>query len=183
MKKIILALVFIVLTTGRSAYGQAGAIVLAGDPQGTDCNLSDKTAGMCAFYVVHVGTPGALASSFSAPVPACFTGSWLSDTVVFPVTVGNSQNGISIGYGTCVPGPVHVLTMNFFCQGMSQNCCYYSVRPHPVGESGVVEAVDCYNNLLTAKGGFGIVNSTNECECGPPTRDSTWGRVKSIFDQ
>jgi hypothetical protein len=103
--------------------------------------------------------------------------------VVFPVTVGDSQNGISIGYAVCTPGPIHVLTINFFCQGLSQNCCYYSVKPHPDVLSGVVEVVDCSNSILTAKGGFGIVNSTNECECGPPTRDSTWGRVKSIFDE
>ena len=182
MKKVIFALVCL-LVCAQTAYGQAGAIVLAGDPEGVDCNLNDSTAGMCSYYVVHVGTPGATASQFSAPAPSCFTGAWLSDTVVFPVTVGDSQNGVSIGYGPCTPGPIHVLTINFFCQGMTPICCYYSVKPHPEVLSGNVEVVDCANSLLEAKGGFGIVNSTSECECGPPTRDSTWGRVKSIFDQ
>ena len=182
MKKAILALL-IGLVCAPSAHAQGGAIVLSGDPQGSDCNINDSSAGMCAVYVVHVGISGAVASQFAAPVPACFAGTWLSDSPVFGVTVGNSQSGVSIGYGQCTPGPIHVLTINFFCQGLSEPCCYYSVVPHPDVTSGVVEAVDCMNNLLTAKGGFGIVNSTNECECGPPTRDSTWGRVKSIFDQ
>jgi hypothetical protein len=171
------------LTLAHAAFGQAGTIALASDPEGTDCNLNDKSPGMCSFYVVHVGTPGAQASQFSAPAPACFAGSWLSDTAVFGVTVGDSQNGISIGYGACMPGPIHVLTINFFCQGMSQDCCYYMVKPHPDETSGVVGVVDCMDNLITGKGGFGIVNSTEQCECGPPTRDSTWGRVKSIFDE
>jgi len=182
MTRVILALIGLLVSV-QPSFGQAGAIVLAGDSQGIDCNLSDTSAGMCAFYVVHVGTSGATASQFSAPAPACFTGSWLSDTTIFPVTVGDSQNGVSIGYGPCTPGPVHILTINFFCQGMSQNCCYYSVKPHPDVTSGTVEMVDCTYTTLQAKGGFGIINSTSECECGPPTRDSTWGRVKSIFDE
>ncbi|UCH83256.1 MAG: hypothetical protein JSW50_12435 [Candidatus Latescibacterota bacterium] len=182
MKKGILILL-IALVPVQTAYAQGGAIVLSGDPQGSECNINDKSAGMCAVYVFHVGISGAFASQFAAPAPACFSGTWLSDTPVFGVTVGGSQTGVSIGYGQCTPGPIHILTINFFCQGMTQPCCYYTVQPHPELPSGVVEAVDCMDNLLTAKGGFGIFNSTDECECGPPTRDSTWGRVKSIFDE
>ncbi|UCG51535.1 MAG: hypothetical protein JSW58_15325 [Candidatus Latescibacterota bacterium] len=180
MKKVAL-LTFVGLLCATTVYGQAGVIVLAGDAQGLDCNLSDKSPGVCSFYAVHILTPGAMACSFSAPAPSCFTGSWLSDAHVFPVTLGDSQNGVAIGYGECRPGPIHVLTLNFFCQGLSQNCCYYSVKPHPDVTSGEVEVVDCNENPLYARGGFGIVNSTTDCECGPPTRDSTWGKVKSTF--
>ncbi|MEJ2721943.1 MAG: hypothetical protein P8181_12520 [bacterium] len=159
MKKVMLALALLSLVSTGSAHGQAGAIVLAGD----------------------VGTSGAQASEFSAPVPSCFTGTWLSDTVVFPVTIGNSQNGVSIGYGQCTPGPIHVLTINFFCQGTTSNCCYYRIKPHPDRETGTVGVVDCSDDLLTAKGGSGIVNPTDDCRCGELTRDSTWGKVKATF--
>ena len=69
------------------------------DPSGVDCNIIDNTAGLKPVYVVHFAPSGATASEFWAPKPDCWaTATWLSDTVVFEMP-GNSQIGISIGYG------------------------------------------------------------------------------------
>ncbi|MEJ2720563.1 MAG: hypothetical protein P8181_05410, partial [bacterium] len=67
--------------------------------------------------VVHTATPGAIACQFSAPLPECFVGSYVSDTSVFPVTIGNSQLFVSIGYCVCLAAPIHVLTINLLVEG------------------------------------------------------------------
>lgn len=182
MRLLTLALVVMLAAVG-SAHGQAGAIILSSNDSGTECNLQDKSAGMCSYFVVHVSTIGALASSFSAPAPPCFSGTWLSDTAMFGVTLGDSQNGVSVGYGSCLSSPIHVLTVNFVCQGLTENCCSYKVHPHPDVISGEIEVVDCSMNTLFAIGGRAVVNPTTGCECGPPTQDSTWGKVKTLYGQ
>ena len=75
-------------------------------------------------------------------------GLYLSDTAVFPVTIGSSQTGVAIGYGACLAAPIHILSINVFCQGLTPPCCYYSVLPDPQTLSGQIEVVDCANNLL-----------------------------------
>ena len=35
--------------------------------------------------------------------------------------------------------------------------------------------------LRFGKGGRAVVNPDSGCECGPPTQDSTWGKVKTLY--
>jgi hypothetical protein len=93
---------------------------------------------------------------------------YLSDANPFPVTLGNSQTGVSIGYGACLSGPIHVQTIHFFASGTTSDCCQYSVRPHPASASGLVEVVDCDFNLLNGEGGYGVVNAQG-CDCPQPS--------------
>ena len=59
----LLTLVFVmVLLAAGLALGQAGTIILSADEAGDDCNLQDRTAGTCSYFVVHVSTSGAQAS-------------------------------------------------------------------------------------------------------------------------
>jgi hypothetical protein len=164
------------------AFAQAGTIGIYGDPGGTLCELEDATPGLCSYYVVHVLTPGATAAQFSAPAPACFAGPYLSDTAVFPVTIGSSQTGVAIGYGTCVVGPAHILTINYFCQGLTGNCCEYAILADPNVPSGEIEVVDCTSGLLFANGGHAVVNADGTCDCTNASEESTWGKVKSLFE-
>lgn len=166
-----------------SAYGQAGVIMISSDPAGTSCNLTDRTAGVCTYYIVHTETSGAAGSVFSAPIPACFSASWLSDTVVFPVTLGDSQTGASIAYGGCVSAPIHVLTMSFFCQGQTGNCCGYRILPHPNVESGEIEVSDCAFNVIYGAGGRAVINGTAGCPCGYASEASTWGKMKTLYEE
>jgi hypothetical protein len=183
LMRLFAAILIVSLAMAAPVFGQAGALILADDTRGEDCDLEDKSAGIRSFLVVHVSATNVAACMFSAPVPACFTGTWLSDTPQYPVTLGDSQNGISVGYGECLSSPIHVMTINFFCQGTSSNCCYYKIFPHPDVESGEVEVADCFGNVIPGIGGRAVVNPTASCPCGPPTQDSTWGRVKSLYDK
>ena len=182
MKKTLLFTLVLMLSASM-AFAQGGSIGVFSDTGGASCNLTDAAAGLLSFYVVHVLTPGATAAQFMAPMPACMVGaSYLSDTGIFPVTIGNSQGGVAIGYGACLAAPIHVLTINYFGGGTTTPCCYYGVFPDPNVASGEIEVVDCAENLLFATGGVGIINPDGTCQCDVPVQDTTWGQIKSMFE-
>lgn len=202
MKALLLTFVCLLFAAG-TVWGQAGIIGIYGDNAGTNCNLRDSAPGLTPYYIVHVQTTGATACQYSAPTPACLLATYLSDTNVFPVTVGNSQTGVSIGYGTCRIGAIHVQTISFFTQGLTPPCCKYWTCPDPSEGSGEIRVVDCAQNLLTASGTLGMINANATCPCswcasmaciealyrtsstcfGVPIEDATWGRVKDAYSE
>ncbi len=181
MKKTLL-ITLVLMLSASMAFAQGGSIGIFSDVAGSSCNLTDAAPGLLSLYVVHVLTPGATASQFAAPAPACMLGAtYLSDSSPFSVVIGSSQTGVAIGYGACIAAPIHVLTIQFFASGLSTPCCYYPVVPDPNVPSGSIEVVDCTETLLTATGGLGIINPDGTCQCDVPVQDTTWGKVKSIF--
>jgi len=180
MRKGLLLTVVLMLGAGM-AFAQGGTFGLYGDNAGTSCWLNDKTPGLTPYYVVHLNTTAASAAEFAAPKPSCLLATWLSDTSVFPVTVGGSQTGVSIGYGSCRAAPIHILTLNFFTQGMTGACCLYRVLPHPV--NGGPWMVDCASNQLPAGTNIAVVNGNATCTCEiVPADDTTWGGVKALYE-
>lgn len=184
MRALLLAILCLPLFAG-SAWGQAGSIGIFPNAAANCCLLDDKTLGLTAYYVVHVYTPGATACRYSAPRPVCFTATYLSDTNMFPVTIGNSQSGVSVGYGSCRVGPIHVQTLNFFTTGTTPECCYYRVQPDPASSYGEIEVSDCGFQLIFGVGGHSIINGGPRCNCGypcpVPVEETTWGEVKSLY--
>ncbi len=160
----LLVTLVLLLLAADPAAAQTGAICLFADPTGSDCTLSDHSPGTLSIYVVHTLTPGAMGSQFSAPKPDCMVGaSWLVDVKPFPVTLGDSQSGVSIGYGTCQPSPIHILTIMYATSGTTELDCFYRVRPHPA--VGRAEMVDCNDNLLEVGLGNVFLNSDRGCVC------------------
>jgi len=159
--------------------GFGGNIGVYTDVHGTNCNIIDSP-GQHTVYFVHTNVNAASASQFAAPQPACAIGAtWLTDVSVFPVTIGNTQNGVSVGYGTCLSGPIHVLSSVYFMQDATHACCDFPVVRHP--DRALVEAVDCSSNIVSA---FGVTStlSTGACGCGTvAVHESTWGRIKSMY--
>jgi hypothetical protein len=183
MKTLLLSLALLA-ASALGAFAQAGSIGVFRDPGGSDCHLGDKTAGVTSFYIVHVGVTGAMGSQYAAPKPPCFTATYLSDANVFPVTIGNSQSGVSIGYGTCRSSPIHLQTISFFTQALTQPCCRYFVVAHPGAESGDIEMVDCLDTILAASSVIAVVNGSDTCPCGGPPKDvSSWGKVKTLYTE
>jgi hypothetical protein len=163
------------------AIGQPGSIGIFSDPGGTDCNLADFVPGLVDYYFVHVGTPGATASVFSAPTPACMMATYVSTTCPGITLECDANTGISVGYGGCFSSPIHVATVTYLATGLTPPCCYYPVLPHPQVASGQIEVVVCGDNTLYATGGEGIVNSQVGCMCDVPAEPSTWGKVKALY--
>ena len=163
----------------------AGAIDLFGDTMGLNELIYDVQPGLLSVYVVHTGKPigGAAACQFSAPKPACFTGIYLSDSNPFPVTIGTSQTGVSIGYGSCRQYPVHVQTITFFSQGTTGDCCLYPVLPDPNEPGGQVVVVDCNQQLVPVTGGATVVNLTHRACWTVSAEETSWGKVKSLYTE
>ena len=151
-----------------AAFGQAGTIGIFSDMTGTNPYISDTQPGLLAVYVVHVATAGATACEYAAPKPACFPATYLSDTNPFDVTIGNSQSGVSVGYGTCRAGAIHVQTISYFASGTTPSCCHYPVVPDPLAVSGLIDIVDCDFNLIHGEAGAGVINADG-CDCPQPT--------------
>lgn len=148
------------------AWGQAGAICLFSDDAGTNCSFTDDAAKLMQFVVIHTGVAGATAVEFAAPIPSCMNGAtWLGDEIAFPAHVGTSQNGISVAYGACLAGAVHILTIDVFTTGTTRGDCPYPVMQHPA--SGRLTAVNCDFDAVPIGGGTAYINSSLSCNCSP----------------
>ena len=158
------------------------------DDAGTSCNVDDLVSGLCNLYVVFVNHGGITGAQFSCPVPACMGATYMSWSCPWGVKIGDPVVGdpksIAIGTGSCEAAPTILLTLSFFCQATTPNCCYYPVLPAEGISSGAIEGVDCAFAPTFPTGGVAVVNPTvGVCECDVPTQDTTWGRVKNLFMQ
>lgn len=124
-----------------------------------DCRLPDTAPQIGKMYVVVSAWDGITGVQFAAPMPTCMTGAtYLSDEWVYPVSLGDSQTGIAIGWSSCETGMVHVLTINYYMQGLS-DCCRYRVVPDPRNPNHRIELWDCDSNLVIGGGGVGLVSN------------------------
>jgi len=185
MKKVLL-LTFVLMVVASMAFAQAGRVGIYNSPTPgsvDDCGITDAAPGLVSVYLVQRGTGGSTAVQFAAPVPGCFTGQWLSDTAVWPVSVGNSQVGVGVGFGTCQTGDVHVLTVNIFAQGTTPTCCGWGVVPDPREEPPVLVYTDCDFELLPILGQPGVINGDATCTCSSLTavEDTSWGQIKALY--
>jgi hypothetical protein len=155
-----------------SVTAATGFVGLYADAAGTDCNILD-VPGLVSFYVVHTGTDGATGVEFSAPLPSGFTGAggtFLADEVQFPVYIGDSQTGLSVAYGSCLTGPIHVATILAFSpSGTTPSCTQYPVLPHPA--RGVINVPNCDSPVGEAPGDglIATINADAGCVCGEST--------------
>jgi hypothetical protein len=172
-----------VLTVHYAPPG-AGIIGLYADPAGSNCNIFYTGSGLVPVYVVHTHTGGATGCEFAAPKPVCWTNAmWLSDSDPFPIQIGNSQTGKSVGYGSCRASATVVTTINYFVLAPpTQVCCSYPVVPHPV--SGHIWVGDCADNLLDARGAPAVIYPDASCLCESVVRveETTWGRLKAMYE-
>lgn len=180
MKRLLL-FTFCALLIAGLAFGQAGSIMIFSDPAFSDCNISDFVPTLVTTYVVHMYTTGATASQFRIESPCNFM-VYLGETYIFPTVIGNTQVGVSIAYGSCHVGPIHLVTISWFAQGITPPCCLMSVVEDPGALSGQIEAVDCAQFKFFPTGGQAIINGQpNECWCSVPVQETTWGRVKAMY--
>lgn len=184
----VVLLVFLLIP--GSAFPQPGVIAVYGDSLHVDCNVvHDPGPGVLVFYVFHHSAGGARECRFSAPYQSCMAEiEWGLDRSEFLNTTGSSQTGVTIEYGLCLTGWVHVLTV--FCADVlglgCPPCCEYPVLPHPDVSSGQVEDLDCDNQWVVAEGVSGLVNSNSSCPCKTPSgiesQDHTWGKIKALYE-
>jgi hypothetical protein len=186
MKHSVTGLLSMLLVLAAAATCAGDTLGIYSDNRGMSCNIVDTPPGLRAVYVVHFSYTGATGSRFVAPKPPCWaSATWLSDTTPYCGGVGcrDSQTGITLVYGACKIGAIHVLTINYFSQGSNEACCLYPLLPHRFSPDGQVEVVDCQFASRIATGLTGTVNGNVTCPCGypVPVEETTWGRVKSLY--
>ena len=170
-----------------------GAIALI--PQFGDCALLDNSPGLRTIQVLHIHTPGAIASRFKLEAGPGMTMTYVSEVHHIPMTVGNTQTGISICYGSCSLDQL-LVTVTYMAFGTSDNCSQIRVVPHPAAYT--VEAMRCdripvyavARNLYVQRvpGDCGCPDGQlypglpQPFDCGPvPVRATTWGGIKALY--
>jgi len=133
MKKV-LVLSFCILLCTAAAYGQAGFIGLYVDsPAYVDCYPNDTAPALVPIYVVHKWTPGATASQFMIEAGNGFNCTYTGEIIAVPVSIGNTQTGLSASYGSCMASDILIATINYFCTGTSPPCATLTPVPDPAG--------------------------------------------------
>ena len=180
-KLFLLAFVLCFSAKPGSAQLYNGSIGIFADPAGSSCNLPG-TPGVQTYYFLHLTTLGTTASVWAAPKPACLTGVRLADLPVFSINFGNTETGITIGYGLCKTGTFLIMAVQYNVTSAT-DCCYWSVVADPTIPSGLIEVGGCLFTLEYATGGRGIINGTPTCTCNVAAGDATWGHVKALYTE
>ncbi len=189
MSKIIVGVLSLLALTVTGV--SADVIAIYGDTLHVDCGVvdcPDDEISLLVFYVFHYSASGALGSRFRAPYQSCLAEyEFVRDNRPFAGTVGNSQLGVEVPYGTCLTGWTHILTIYFHDPGNlgSPPCCQFPVLPHPSSSTGEIEILDCTNSWVSADGAPAIVRAGPSCPCSIPTGilegPATWGSIKALF--
>lgn len=180
MKTLMVGITFLVCTLHLGSvpvWGQfdlGGRLALFTDVTYSDTTIADATPGALTVYVVHLGIPSAAACQFSVKAHGGFTGVWLGETSPFPVTLGDSPNGIGVDYGGCKMTPILVLVITYQLFGTSTPCSYLAAEPHPDSVTGMIDVVTCTDPAY-ASGGTIVTG------CPLATTSITWGGIKSLY--
>jgi hypothetical protein len=173
-----------------------GSIFLSALSTNWDCELMDATPGLHTVHVIHSLSPGAKGSRFRIAAGPGMTMTYVSEVHSFPMTVGNTQSGISICYGDCLAGDFVVASITYSGYGTSSHCSRIQVVGHPA--SGQVEAKRCddvsvrmaVEDLAVSAfvGGCGcpsprsIPGTPQYFDCVPvPVATRTWGAIKALY--
>ena len=174
-----------ILLCAGVAFGQAGGIGLYPDAAYMSCDYTDDTAALVPIYVVHKYTPGATAAQFMVVPGGGFNCTYTGEYTSMPTSIGTTQTGISVAYGACLSSDILLVTINYFCQGISPTCSYLEVVPDPGAPTGTIEVVDCTYQKHTALGGSVAFNADETCMClldyPFATKATSWGRVKVLY--
>lgn len=161
-----------------SGFAQSGQIGIYSDAGGSSGAL-DNTTGFMQAYCVHINSSGATACQFAIEISGTPL-TYLGESSQFDV-IGNSPNGVAVAYGGCRTSPIHVLTINY--SGTSTACDRIKIMPDPTATPPGIYVTDCATpvpNLLTARGGWAVINPDNTCP-DDLINESSWGRIKSIY--
>jgi len=121
----------------------AGRIGVYNDILGTNTGITD-TGGEVTLYVVH-DVANAMGASFRVEAPEGWVRKWSQNQ--FPVTLGDPESGIAVGFGDCLQGPIHMMTLTYTSPGNSAPDAMFKVRPH-LGIPDGIESVDCTRTEL-----------------------------------
>ena len=186
MKKALLITMTLVLIAIPAAGQEGGYLGLFADQLGENCALFDSGAPYLTFYVIHMDAPnGGSAAQYAidysgAPELSVFAESHLG------VPIGNTEEGLSLGYGGCFQSPVVISTIVLNALGNSAPCSILRIIPDPNNiVPDEIQVTDCDLNLINVVGASLLINPDASCpDCGllpVATEIDTWGSLKSLY--
>ena len=175
MKRSVL-IALVVVFSASMAFAQAGSIGIYSDAGASSCNF--VAMGFIQIHSFHMNAPGATGCQWKLDHPP--TWSLFGDVWQFATIIGNSNAGVSIGYGACLASPIYLGVSSYGAAG-DPACTFISVVPDPSSLSGEIEGVDCAANKTFPTGGGGYVNGDGTCNCDIPVEETTWGGVKALY--
>jgi hypothetical protein len=176
---------------------RADTILVSANPFGGDCEMNNTSGpGLRTVYVYHQHA-GSLGTRLRVALDVGVTMNYISETHPFPMTVGNTQDGLSVCYGSCLPpdgGPVAVITYMYL--GQTFSCPSLRVVPHPDAET--VEVITCDgkaespsledlpipppNGSCGCGDRYQLVGVPHIFDCAPlPVESKTWGAIKALY--
>jgi hypothetical protein len=187
MKRAILA-TLLVLGMGASANADPlYRVELSADNGFTSCALAGDGSGLVAVHVFLTGSENSTGVAFGLAIPSCWSGAtWLGDVLADAdwLALGSTQDpyGWSIAFTECHPLPIYLGYVNFAGVPSSPCCDLLVTGPVPTLTHNV-GAVDCAFHEHDAETGRLIINANDTCPCQQPlaTKETTWGRVKSLY--
>jgi hypothetical protein len=168
----------VITACASMAFAGAGAIGVYSASDGTNCNFTDSPGGYIPVYMVHTNSTGATASEFMLVRPAGWT--FLGSIPVFDLNIGTPEAGIAISYEACKIGSFLVYQNNYLGDGTSPTCSntvYVTAAPDKPG----VQIINCTEGREYSDGGAGVVNGDGTCDCNVPVEETTWGKVKALY--
>ena len=181
---LLISLCIVLCACMANAQPNVGSIDVFSDPGYADCNFTDTAGGLITVYIlVTRATDGTSGAQWKLDIPSAWT--WLGQSSPWLTVIGQVHIGISISYSGCQTGTFLILTTNFIGNGLSPPCSFISIVPDPTSPTGLIEVVDCQVPFLQKWMfpilGQGVVNSDGTCSCAIPVQETTWGRVKSLY--
>jgi hypothetical protein len=176
--------VLVVLVSPRIAASQdkPGNITVFADEAGVSCSITDQTPGPITVYVLHTNMSGMAFSDFKVAESSGFLATYVSETIEPGGHVGDFRNGITLGYGSCVNGPLLLGSISYQGVGTSAPCSYLDVVAWRFPWPGTQ---DCVGDDYPAPplGRLYVNPQPGECSlwCSVLTEQSTWGQVKALY--
>jgi hypothetical protein len=178
---IVAAVLAVCLTNPLHAQSGGHIGVYADNPGFSACHLQEALYVTNSIWVVHTLIAEANTSQFMV------THDWTAivGSVFYHgnLNLGDPYTGVTITYVGCKPLPHLLCELQFIPIAPTPPCgATFNVVPDPALPSGQIEVVDCSSNVLFATGGIMYINGNGiDCSCEPATEQSTWSRLKALY--
>ena len=173
----------VVLVPPGVGHTESGTIMLYADAAFTACNIV-APAGLITIYVVYEFHSGASGVRYAMSENTGGAISHIADQNQFALVTGDSQSGVTISFGGCFEGSIHIQNVLYSVLSNPPVCTRVEVVPDPSAPSGQVESVDCSAATRFTGGWYATFNGGGSCPCGMiccPVETGSWGRVKGLY--
>jgi hypothetical protein len=183
MKKTVLTLLLVGLLAAAAAAQTPVYIGLFADSSGNDCNLVANIGTTLSVNVVCVGAPSR-GVEFAADPPAGLV--WLAFSPAPNVLYIDSADppgfggGFSLADNTCIDSPHWYGFGLYLVSGVVPTCTTWVVTEHSISMGPWY--VDCQNVQHQAATFTATVNGDATCSCGVPSYESSWGKIKALYE-